>query len=584
MSKKIPSDTLQELQEAQSNEKFYKGNENLPSQNTSFVWTDDMKAEIKLCIKSILNFAETHFHIITEEGRKKIELFKFQKNILKMLKANRFSVILSARQMGKSTVVSIYALWVACFHDEKNIVIIANKEQTAQELFERIRMAYEQLPNWLKPGIKSWRKDGLNLVNGSKITISSTSSSAARGGSVNVLIIDEFAYIEPKVLNDLWRSAIPTISSFKKSQIVVISTQNGPNNRFYELYTKAEKGENGWAHIKVDWWERPDRDENWKEDQIKLLGSLKEFNQEFGTTFLDDNDTSVLDEDLLIKMRQEVSEPNFVLDEGDYKIWKKPEPHHLYSIGVDIGEGVGRNYSVAQILDITDLKNIEQVAVYSNNTLDPFHFASKLMEIAEQWGEPPLCVERNNSGARVIDVLAQTYNYEGLVTYTHKTFEKTIAGRQGILANTNTKWEGIQNLRYWTNKLRVVKINDIATVQEFETFVKQPNDTWSSKSSKFNDDMVMSLIWGIFILNPKITPRYFEIIDTDQQGMPMTIAGIYDKSFQISQSTLNRQYFVPKEDSAKKREAQQYAHYINPSTKEPVDEDRQQLLHWLLNI
>jgi len=572
--------------EEQTGTGFYKRNENLPGKSSTFTWNEEMKTELKLCVKSILNFAEQHFFIIAEEGKQKIELFKFQKNILKMLKANRFSVILSARQMGKSTVVAIYALWVACFQEDKNIIIIANKEATAAEQFERIRMAYEQLPNYLKPGIESWRKDGFKLLNGSKITISSTSSSAARGGTVNVLIIDEFAYIEPNVLKDLWRSAIPTISSFKKSQIVVISTQNGTQNKFYDLYSAAEKGENGWAHIRVDWNERPDRDEKWKTDQIKLLGSTEIFNQEFGTSFVDEGE-SILDEALLASMRAAVKSPGLELDEGEYKIWKRPEPHNLYTIGVDVGEGVGRNYSVVQILDITDLKAIEQVAVYSNNTLDPYHFATKLIEIAEQWGNPPLCVERNNSGGQVIDVLNEKHHYELLVSYTHGSNAKyNTTERKGILSNTNTKYEGVSNMRYWVNKLCAVKINDIVTVQEFETFVRQPNNTWSGKSSKNNDDRVMSLIWAISILIPKITERYFDVTDFDEQGRPMHISGIYDRSFAISQSVLNTSHIINDIHNIKAPVEDYTLHYMSPQmiNGDPWDTDRHSLLNWLHNL
>jgi hypothetical protein len=559
---------------------FYKGNENLPGKNSTFEWTEERTAELKLCVKSILHFAEEYFHIITEDGKRKIELFKFQKNILKMLKANRFNVILSARQMGKSTVVAIYALWVACFQADKNIVIIANKEATAAEQFDRIKMAYEQLPNWLKPGIKSWRKDGLNLTNDSKITISSTSASAARGGSVNVLIIDEFAYIEPNILKELWRSAIPTISSFKKSQIVVISTQNGTNNRFYDLYTGAERGENNWSHIKVTWQERPDRDEKWKQDQIKLLGSVKEFNQEYGTEFVDESE-SVLDEDLIAKMKALATDPIITI-EKDYKIWKKPELYKLYVMGVDIGEGVGRNYSVIQILDVTDLQNIEQVAIYANNTLDPYHFSTKIIEIAEQWGNPPLAVERNNSGSQVIDILSRTHNYEYLVTYIDNI--KSLNGRQGVISSTNTKYNGIQNMRYWINKLRVVQINDIATIQEFETFIKQPNSTWSSKASKYNDDRVMSMVWALIVLHPDITQKYFEVIDLDSTGRPLKLVGMYDKSFLISQSKLNMPDVVS-DAKLKVDTSDSQMHFINPRIeRDPWADDRAELTRWLLNI
>ena len=580
MSKKVQNNEEEELGSG-----FYKGNENLPGKNSIFEWTEERKAELKLCVKSILHFAEAYFYIVTEEGKQKIQLFKYQKNILKMLKANRFNVILSARQMGKSTVVAIYALWVACFQSDKNIVIIANKEATAAEQFERIKMAYEQLPNWLKPGIKSWRKDGLNLANDSKITISSTSASAARGGSVNVLILDEFAYIEPNVLKELWRSAIPTISSFKKSQIVVISTQNGTNNRFYDLYTGAERKENNWSHVKVTWQERPDRDEKWKEDQIKLLGSVREFNQEYGTEFVDESE-AVLDEDLLHKLKSEVTDPIITIDK-DYKIWKKPNPYRLYVMGVDIGEGVGRNYSVIQILDITDLKQIEQVAVYANNTLDPYHFTVKLIEIAEQWGNPPLAVERNNSGSQVVDLLSRTHNYELLVTYIDNESSKNLNGRQGVISSTNTKYHGIQNMRYWINKLRVVKINDIATIQEFETFIKQPNSTWSSKASKYNDDRVMSMVWALIVLHPDVTSKYFEVADLDTTGRPMHISGIYDRSYLLSQSKLNNNVVYEQDIDRQKADNKTYQlHYISPKFNniDPYDFERQSLMNWLLNI
>lgn len=562
---------------------FYKGNENLPGKNSTFEWTEERRSELKLCVKSILHFAEEYFHIITEDGKQKIQLFKFQKNILKMLKANRFNVILSARQMGKSTVVAIYALWVACFQSDKNIVIIANKEATAAEQFERIKMAYEQLPNWLKPGIKSWRKDGLNLANDSKITISSTSASAARGGSVNVLIIDEFAYIEPNILKELWRSAIPTISSFKKSQIIVISTQNGTNNRFYDLYTAAERGENNWSHIKVTWQERPDRDEKWKEDQIKLLGSVKEFNQEYGTEFVDESE-AVLDEDLIHKLKTEAEEPIICIDK-DYKVWRPPEHHKLYILGVDVGEGVGRNYSVIQVLDVTDLKSIEQVAIYANNTLDPYHFTVKIAEIAEQWGNPPLAIERNNSGAQIIDMLARTHNYEFLVTYVDNAANKDLNGRQGVISSTNTKYHGIQNMRYWINKLRSVKINDIATIQEFETFIKQPNNTWSSKTSKYNDDRVMSLVWALIVLHPDVVSKYFEVIDLDATGRPLRLIGIHDRSHIISRSKLSNPQLIANSVSKPANEKHIEA-LIKPTinTLDPWEDDRNSLMHWLLTI
>lgn len=228
------------------------------------------------------------------------------------------------------------------------------------------------------------------------------------------------------------------------------------------------------------------------------------------------------------------------------------------------------------------------MAVYANNTLDPYHFATKLIEIAEQWGNPPLCVERNNSGGQVIDVLNEKHHYELLVSYTHSSNLKyNTTDRKGILSNTNTKWQGISNMRYWVNKLKVVKINDIGTIQEFETFVKQPNDSWSSQSSKNNDDKVMSLLWAIFILDPKLTIQYYDVIEFDEQGRPMHIAGIYDRSFLISQSSLKNTIINDtKAINLKEKDRTHQLHYISPQMIDNSGhyEEQQSLLLWLLNI
>jgi hypothetical protein len=148
--------------------KFFQGNENILRKDGTFKWTDEMVADFKLCNKSILHFAENHFYIISlDRGKEKIELYKYQKRLLKAFKSNRFNVVLSSRQSGKTTTITIYALWIVCFQKDKKITIIANKESTAKEIFSRIKMAYEQLPIYLKPAVKSWRKDGFNLTNDS---------------------------------------------------------------------------------------------------------------------------------------------------------------------------------------------------------------------------------------------------------------------------------------------------------------------------------------------------------------------------------------------------------------------------------
>jgi len=178
-------------------EKFYLGNQNLPTTDTKFEYTPEMVAEIKKCKKNILHFAENHFTIINlDRGKEKIVLFPCQKKVLRSLRDNRFVILLSSRQAGKTTLMTIYCLWNACFNDDQRILLVANKEQTAKNIFKRVRLAYEQLPNFLKPGVVEYGQTSMTLSNGSSIGISTTSSDAGRGESVNITILDELAFID----------------------------------------------------------------------------------------------------------------------------------------------------------------------------------------------------------------------------------------------------------------------------------------------------------------------------------------------------------------------------------------------------
>jgi hypothetical protein len=523
-----------------SNGKFYQGNENiLRNKDAVFKWTPEMQEELKLCAKSVLHFAESYFYIITEDGKKKIELYKYQKKLLKAFKSNRFNVILSSRQSGKTTTITIYALWLVCFQADKRITIVANKEATAKEIFARIKMAYEQLPIYLKPNIKSWRKDGFNLGNDSAITISTTSSSGPRGSTSNLLIIDEMAHCPNDLMRELWKSAIPIISSMKKSQIVVISTPNGTENKFYELYKDSQKENSEWNLEIVNWWDVPGRDEEWKTKTLALMGSQDDFDQEYANKFHEPG-KSVIDPEYLEQLKKSCIEPVLVLDDGAYRIFKLPNPDSFYVIGVDVGEGIGRSNTVAQILDVSNLQDIQQVAIFSSNNINPFHFGTRLMGVLQDWGRPPILVENNNNGQQILDVLCQTHNYENVVSYYNDGFSKHYNNthRYGIHNHTNTKYKGITNFRYWTNSLKAVKINDIDTLLEIDTFIRLPNYTYSKKSDSDLDDRVFALIWGLFILDPYLVSKYFTIQDVDDQGRPMKIYPLSDNKELIKASSL----------------------------------------------
>lgn len=502
---------------------FYLGNKNLPSPETKFEWTPAMMADLKKCSKNILHFAENFFYIVNlDRGKEKIKLHTYQKRILRSLRDNRFVCMLSSRQSGKTTLMTIYALWIACFFNDQRILIVANKEQTAINIFKRVRLAYEQLPNFLKPGAVEYGKTSMVLGNGSSIGISTTSSDAGRGDSCNVLILDELAFIDDGMVQDFWKSVYPIISSSKKSKIFVASTPNGTGNLFHELYSGAMDNTNGWKAERVDWWEVPGRDEDWKEKTIRSLGSKEYFDQEFGNVFLQSGESSLSDL-LFDSLMNGCSAPEFVFEEGKYKVWEEPNESRLYVVGVDVAEGVNSNFSVAQILDITNLKEIKQVAVYADNNISPINFITKLLEILKQWGMPPVLIERNNCGAQVVDQLKVTHNYENIVSYAPKIKGEVYAKRPGVIAHTNTKYRGVMNMRYWVNELNVVKLKDKDTVNELKNFVRYPNGTWAARQGNHNDDRVMSLIWALIILENEICEKYFEIIEYDTNRRPLNL-------------------------------------------------------------
>jgi len=421
-----------------------------------------------------------------------------------------------------TTCLTIYALWLACFFDYQNIVIVANKESTAMEIFRRVRLAYEEIPNYLKPGVREYAKTSCEFDNGSRISISTTTGSAARGQSINCLLIDECAFIEPEsILEDFWRSVFPTLSRSKKSKVLIASTPNGTGNLFHKLYEGSEKGENGFVSEKVPWYDIPGRDEKWKQEQLAALGSVESFLQEYEVQFLSVGDSAINDA-LFYELSQKCVDPLVVLDDGNYKIYENPDSTRIYVAGVDISEGVGIDASVIQIFDITDPRHIKQVAVYHNRQIPPLEFTNKLHTILKNWGSPLALIERNNCGAQVVDRLAFDIGYEKVVSYGAK-----IAGRNrpqmGMIAHTNTKQKGVSNMRHFVNDMKVVEFRDIETLKEIKEFVRYPNGTWKAKGG-FHDDRVMAAMYALFILDKEITERYLEILEVDDYGKPCSVA------------------------------------------------------------
>jgi len=501
---------------------YYMGNENLPNRNWKGEYTPEKIAALKKAKKNILYFAENFFYIVSlDHGKQKIKLYPAQKRALRNMRDNRFYILLASRQIGKSTLMTIYLLWQACFQKDQRILLVANKEATAIEIFSRVRMAYEELPNWLKPPVKEYAKTSMTLENGSRIGITTTTGTAARGQSVNCLVIDEMAFIENHLVDEFWKSVYPIISSSKKSKAFICSTANGTQNLFYKIYNEAETNpDSAWDCGKIMWNEVPGRDEKWAADTKASIGSEEAWRQEFCCEWINSGESS-LDDELYEKMEQTICDPKVVLDDGCYKIWEEADSSRIYAAGVDTAEGVGKDSSVVQVLDVTDPAEVRQVAVYKNNKISPLEFSNKVHQILRNYGSPLALIERNNCGAQVVDRLLHDMGYPKLVSYGNaKAHRKN--RMYGMIAHTNTKHKGIMNMRYWMNDLHSIVMRDQETLDEFRDFVRYPNGTWKAQKGK-HDDMVMAIMYGYYVLDNDIAEQYFEIIEKDDTGRPKII-------------------------------------------------------------
>lgn len=505
-------------------DKFYMGNPNVPARGAEFVYTREMVSELEKCKKDILYFAENYFFIlIPGKGKEKIKLYSAQKRILKKMRKDRFFILLASRQVGKSTLMTIYLLWTALFFNDERILLVANKEATAIEIFGRIRMSYELMPNWIKsPIAETYGKTGMDLENGSRIQISTTTGTAARGQSVSILVIDECAFIEEHLMDPFWASVFPIVSASSTSKVFICSTANGTGNLFHTLYTDSLEGKNGWVSDKILWNEVPGRTQSWADKVKSGLASDEKWRQEYGCEFINSG-TSSLNEHLYNELKKHIKPPIETLMDGKYLIWEHPNPERMYVVGVDVAEGVGGDYSVIKVLDITDLREIIEVAEYYDNMISVSEFSNKLYEILQHWGNPLVCIERNNQGGQVADRLGLDFGYPKMVNWGSK-----LAGRKnlelfGMVSSRNTKYYACSNARYYySDKQSVIFRNDHSLEELFKDFVKV-NDTWQAMSGK-HDDRTMAMIWALMVLDKDLCERWFTIDEYDDCGKPLRIS------------------------------------------------------------
>ena len=391
----------------------YLGNPNLKRANVKQEWTKENLVEYQRCMDDPQYFIENYVKIVSlDEGLIQFKMYPFQKEMIGTFNKNRFTICKLPRQSGKSTIMISYLLHYALFNASVNIAILANKAATARDLLGRLQLAYENLPKWLQQGVMSWNKGSLELENGSKILASSTSASAVRGGSYNIIFLDEFAYVPSNVAEQFFSSVYPTISSGKSTKVIIVSTPHGMN-MFYKLWTDAEEKRNSYIPIEVHWSEVPGRDEKWKKETIANT-SEQQFQTEFECEFLGSVNTLINSSKLRVLTYKQYLQQNAGLT-----LYEKPQKDHTYMLVADVARGTKNDNSAFVLFDITEVP-YRVVATFKDNEIKPLLFPQKIYQVARAYNQAFVLVEVNDLGQQIADTLQYETEYENLLMTTQR--------------------------------------------------------------------------------------------------------------------------------------------------------------------
>jgi hypothetical protein len=486
----------------------YLGNPNLKKAGTEIQFTKKQVEEWIKCKSDPLYFAMKYMQIINlDEGLVPFSMYDFQKKILMDFHENRFNIAKLPRQTGKSTTVVSYLLHYIIFNDNVNIGILANKASTSRELLSRLQLAYENLPRWMQHGILAWNKGNVELENGSKILAASTSSSAVRGMSFNIIFLDEFAFVPNHVAEQFFASVYPTITSGKSTKVIIISTPNGMN-MFYKLWHDAERNKNEYTTTEVHWSQVPGRDANWKAQTIANT-SERQFVQEFECEFLGSVDTLIS----ASKLRTMVYEDPLHASKGLHT-YEEPIKDHQYVMTVDVSRGVNNDYSAFVIFDITEIP-YKIVGKYKNNNIKPIIFPNIINDVAKAYNEAYVLIEVNDIGGQVADIMQFDLEYENILMCAMRGRAGQIVGQGfshksqlGIKMTSTVKKTGCSNLKALIEDDKLL-IQDYDIIAELTTFIQRKQSFEAQEGC--NDDLAMCLvIYAWLVVQP-----YFKELTSD---------------------------------------------------------------------
>jgi len=474
-----------------TNEGGYLGNPLLKSAGTPHEFTKKEIQEYIKCSQDPIYFIMNYIKIVhVDRGLVPFDLYKFQKKIVKSVHNKRFTIAKLPRQSGKTTTVIAYFLYYILFTEDVNIAILANKGSLAREILGRLQLAYENLPMFLQQGIKVWNRGDIQLENGSKIVAAATSSSAIRGGSFNMILLDEFAFVPKNIADEFFSSVYPTISSGKTTKVIIVSTPYGMNH-FYKTWCDAVDKKNDYNPIEVHWSEVPGRDQKWKEETIRNT-SKEQFAQEFECDFVGSINTLISAAKLKAMPFRDPTEVKQHLD-----IYDAPVEEKSYVIVVDVSHGEELDYSAFSVVDASQIP-YKQVAKYRSNSIAPMMYPSIIHDVAKRYNNAYVFIEINDVGQQVADILHYDLEYENVLMVVQKgRAGQMLAGgfgqgqaQLGIKTTKKVKQIGCLNLKNVIEDDKLI-IEDFDTISELTSFISKGYSY--EADTGYNDDLVMTL-------------------------------------------------------------------------------------------
>ena len=524
---------------------FYEGKQFLRKGNIVFEYTDEEISELARCASDIVYFAEKYAVVMTDDGIKQVKLRDYQKRMLRNFQHERFNIVLASRQMGKTVTASIFNAWYLTFNTDKNTLLLANKSDSTKEIIDKAKTVVENLPFFMKPGIIKYDVMNVRCDNGCRLMGQSTTAKSGIGFTIHNLYLDEFAHIHPSIADSFYENVYPTLSASKVSRITITSTPNG-FNKFYEIYAAAERGDNEYNAMRIDWWEHPDRDDAWYERELGNLGSIEAFNKQYGNEFVSSSNL-LLDPVDMKKMRKRMQKyVHHEFDEFDYisidtkgflewnptfDIDTCKDSSNFWLFSVDIAEGNGGDYSVINVFKIDpmnekeievavnpgamyDFFKLNQVARFRSNEHVIEDFAKVLYTLAVDIFNPEnvkMIVEYNTYGSvlfqylRTIFPQRNDFDDEMIVRFKHRHDSRTL--KPGIKLKSDNKAIFCQNFAklYKINRL---DLTEETTIVEASLFGTLPNGSYGAQMG--NDDTIMTAITATEFFNTTDYADYVE--------------------------------------------------------------------------